>query len=85
VHRLLHPYDPPGGTATTDPDDIVAMLYEVGGRRDSNSSRLVRRNDLDDPYDGTGADGGPVSEASARSAYLARKEARTARRGGGAR
>lgn len=69
----------------SDSDEIIAMLYEVGGRRESNSSRLARRTDLDDSDPGTGEDSGPIPEAIARAAYEARKAARAARRGGGGR
>lgn len=60
-------------------NDLVAMLYEIGGRRDTNSSRLVRRSDLDQPE----AIGEPVPYEVARSAYRTRVAARSRRGGAG--
>jgi hypothetical protein len=62
----------------TEPDDIVAMLYEIGGRRDTHDSRPIRRSELD----GAGDTDGVIDEQRARQAYRSRIRARASQRGG---
>ena len=74
------PVEPAGVVAVTDPndDDVVAVLYEIGGRRESpNTSRLLYREEFEQL---TGDHDGPVSQETARARY----RARIARRGGAA-
>jgi hypothetical protein len=68
----------------TDPDEIVAMLYQIGGRRAANTSRPLRRHELD-PADTDTADPAEDTQAGARDAYPSRTAARAHRRwrGGG--
>ncbi len=66
----------------TEPEDeLVAWLYEIGGRRGSDSARMERpvyASELLDPIEGA-----PVPDAAARAAYRARVAARASRRRGG--
>src|SRR5262245_3808406 len=59
-----------------DEADVVALLYEIGGRRGSTGDRRVRevhQSELHPPD-------GVVSEAQARAAYRARLHRRSAGR-----
>ena len=62
-------------------DDLVAWLYEIGGRHRTERSlegRPVYASELAEPVDGE-----PVLNATARAVYRARVGARRLRRGGG--
>ena len=61
-------------------EDVVALMYEIGGRYRQGDDRRefeVYESDLADKV------GGPVPEDAARLAYRARRDERNDRRGGG--
>jgi hypothetical protein len=62
-------FDDLADSLTGDDPDVMAVLYEVGGRHESTSDgrgRPVSRDDLYPP------ERGPVSQEQARAAYRAR-------------
>jgi hypothetical protein len=61
-------WDDLADSLTGDDPDVVAVVYEIGGRHEStpDSGRPVSRDELYPPADG------PVSQDQARGAYRAR-------------